>query len=57
MGVVVVVAFGAAGLCFRGVGELKANPNLKAIGYFLGAGAYVITATVALVNGFHLLQP
>jgi hypothetical protein len=55
VGAVVVVVVGAAGLTCRGVGELKKSPELKAVGYFLGAGAYAVTAMVALINGLRLI--
>ena len=50
IGILIVVALGTGGLICRGVGELRADPNWKAGGYFLGASAYVATACVALFN-------
>ena len=54
-GLVIVVILGSAGLILRGVGELKKSPELKAYGYFLGATAYVATASMALTNGLRLV--
>lgn len=63
IGIGAVVTLGAAGLILRGVGETawakQIRFNFKAWGYFLGAMAYVVTASVALSNtaGFiHLAQ-
>jgi hypothetical protein len=53
--VVVVVTLGAGGLCLRGAGEIKDDSGLKANGYFLGAAAYIVTASVTLINGLRLL--
>lgn len=56
VGVILVVTFGALGLIFRGVGEVVAAGRIwKAIGYFMGAVAYGVTATVALNNGLPIL--
>lgn len=55
-GVVVIVLLGAAGLVLRGVGELRTSKVLKALGYFCGAVAYMVTAGVALLNAAQLLQ-
>lgn len=54
VGIVVVVVLGSAGLVLRGLGEMPfaktSRFNFKAWGYFLGAMAYVVTASVALSN-------
>lgn len=55
-GVVVIVLLGAAGLVLRGLGELRTSKVLKALGYFCGAAAYMVTAGVALLNAARLLQ-
>jgi hypothetical protein len=55
VGIVLVVLLGALGLVLRGLGELRQSPRLKAYGYFVGAVAYVATASVALSNGLPLL--
>lgn len=49
-GIAIVVLLGATGLSLRGVGEIfPARAKwLKAWGYFLGALAYVVTASVSL---------
>jgi hypothetical protein len=54
-GVAVVVLIGGSGLILRGFGELRSSKVLKALGYFLGALAYLVVAGVALLNGTRLL--
>lgn len=56
VGIAFIVIMGAAGLIMRGVGELRPSAEFKAIGYFLGAGAYVATAVIALMNGVRLFM-
>jgi hypothetical protein len=51
VGIVLVVLLGATGLILRGLGEQLRSASLKAWGYYLGAAAYIVTATVALING------
>jgi hypothetical protein len=55
IGIVLVVTLGAGGLTARGVGELRASRPWKSSGCFMCAGAYLGTATVALVNGVPLV--
>ena len=55
IGIVLVVALGAGGLAARGVGELRGSRPWKSSGCFMCAGAYLGTATVALVNGVPLV--
>lgn len=55
IGITLVVLLGGAGLTFRGIGELKESKEWKALGYFMGALAYLATALVALVNGLAAL--
>lgn len=50
-GIILVVLLGATGYMLRGVGEQRHNPRLKAWGYYIGAQAYMATASVALLNG------
>jgi hypothetical protein len=50
-GIVIVVVLGAAGQFLRGLGERRTSPKLKEHGYYLGAIAYLATASVALFNG------
>lgn len=55
VGLGLIVFLGAAGLVLRGMGEQAREPirgkTVKAIGYYLGALAYVATASAALFNG------
>lgn len=51
LGIVLVVLFGASGLVCRGVGEIQGSRYWKAVGYYMGALAYIATAFVALSNG------
>jgi O-antigen ligase len=55
IGIVLVVTLGAGGLAARGVGELRGSRQWKSAGCFMCAGAYLGTATVALVNGVPLV--
>jgi hypothetical protein len=55
IGIVLVVTLGAGGLAVRGVGELRDSRPWKSSGCFMCAGAYLGTATVALVNGVPLV--
>ena len=55
IGVGLVVGLGALGLVFRAIGELKASAKWKAAGYLVGAGAYLVTASVSLSSAAHLL--
>jgi O-antigen ligase len=55
IGIVLVVTLGAGGLAARGVGELRDSRPWKSSGCFMCAGAYLGTATVALVNGVPLV--
>src|SRR4051794_27751018 len=55
IGIVLVVTLGAGGLAARGVGELRESRPWKSSGCFMCAGAYLGTATVALVNGVPLV--
>lgn len=50
VGIGFVVLLGSGGLVCRGVGEIRGSFKWKAAGYFMGAAAYVATATVALLN-------
>ena len=55
-GILVIVLLGAYGHVLRGIGEHRQSKDLKAWGYYLGATAYLATASVALFNGVpHLL--
>lgn len=56
-GIVVVVVLGASGLILRGLGELRSSTRWKAFGYFLGACAYLATASVSLSSATGLLPP
>lgn len=51
LGIAIVVALGAGGQVLRGIGEQRGSSSLKALGYYLGAAAYLATASAALVNG------
>jgi len=55
IGIVLVVTLGAGCLAARGVGELRGSRQWKSAGCFMCAGAYLGTATVALVNGVPLV--
>ena len=55
IGIFLVVTLGAGGLAARGVGELRGSRPWKSAGCFMCAGAYLGTATVALVNGVPLV--
>ena len=55
IGIVLVVTLGAGGLAAHGVGELRGSRQWKSAGCFMCAGAYLGTATVALVNGVPLV--
>lgn len=48
---------GAGGQVLRGVGELRGSSTLKAYGYFAGALAYVVTASISLSAAAYLLPP
>lgn len=50
VGIGFIVLLGSGGLVCRGVGEILGSSRWKAAGYFMGAAAYVVTATVALLN-------
>lgn|GEM_PF-6545178 len=51
VGIVAIVLLGASGQVLRGIGEQMKSPTLKAVGYYCGALAYLVTASVALING------